>query len=121
MMERYYDAHLYLTNWGTHQVMLRLPRVLLSLETAEQYCIDPHVTAWTSGEHLILDLISEDESGDWVEGAEDSLSAIVSVRTDLAAGDLRPLLPGLAGGLRNLGTRRGRAAANCRETCSPLR
>jgi hypothetical protein len=91
MMERYYDAHLYLTNWGTHQVMLRLPRALLSLETAEQYCIDPHVAAWISGEHLILDLISEDESGDWVESAEDSLSAIVGVRAELAAGDLRPL------------------------------
>jgi|SRR5215467_754798 len=91
MMERYYDAHLYLTNWGTHQVMLRLPRALLSLEVAEQYCIEPHVAAWTSGEHLILDLISEDESGDWVEGAEDSLSAIVGVRAELAAGDLRPL------------------------------
>jgi hypothetical protein len=91
MMERYYDAHLYLTNWGTHQVMLRLPRALLSLETAEQYCIDPHVAAWASGEHLIIDLISEDESGDWVEGAEDSLSAIVGVRAELAAGDLRPL------------------------------
>jgi len=25
MMERYYDARLYLTSWGTHQVMLRLP------------------------------------------------------------------------------------------------
>jgi hypothetical protein len=91
MMERYYDAHLYLTNWGTHQVMLRLPRALLSLEVAEQYCIDPHVAAWASGEHLILDLTSEDESGDWVEGAEDSLSAIVGVRAELAAGDLRPL------------------------------
>ena len=91
MMERCYDAHLYLTNWGTHQVMLRLPRVLLSLKTVEQYCIDPHVAAWASGEHLILDLISEDESGDWVEGAEDSLSAIVGVRAELAAGDLRPL------------------------------
>lgn len=91
MMERYYDAHLYLTNWGTHQVMLRLPRVLLSLETAEQYCIDSRVAAWTSGEHLILDLLSEDESGDWAEGAEDSLSAIVGVRAELAAGDLRPL------------------------------
>lgn len=91
MMERYYDAHLYLTNWGTHQVMLRLPRALLSPETAGQYCIDPHVAAWTSGEHLILDLISEDESGDWVEGAEDSLSAIVGVRAELTAGDLRPL------------------------------
>jgi hypothetical protein len=91
MMERYYDAHLYLTNWGTHQVMLRLPRTLLSPQTAEQYCIDPHMAAWTSGERLILDLTSEDESGDWVEGAEDSLSAIVGVRAELAAGDLRPL------------------------------
>jgi hypothetical protein len=91
MMERYYDAHLYLTNWGTHQVMLRLPRTLLSLEVAEQYCIDPHVAVWASGEHLILDLTSEDESGDWVEGAEDALSAIVGVRAELAAGDLRAL------------------------------
>jgi hypothetical protein len=91
MMERYYDAHLYVTNWGTHQVMLRLPRALLSLGAAEQYWIDPQVAAWASGEHLILDLISEDEAGDWVEGAEVSLSAIVGVRTELAAGDLRPL------------------------------
>jgi hypothetical protein len=49
------------------------------------------VAAWASGKHFILDLVSEDESGDWVEGAEDSLSAIVGVRTELAAGDLRPL------------------------------
>jgi hypothetical protein len=33
MMERYYNAHLYPANWGTHQVMLRLPRALLSLES----------------------------------------------------------------------------------------
>lgn len=91
MMERYYDAHLYVANWGTHQVMFRLPRTLLSLEVAEQYCIDPHLATWSSGEHLILDLTSEDEGGDWVEGAEDSLSAIVGVRAELAAGDLRPL------------------------------
>jgi hypothetical protein len=98
MMERYYDAHLYVTNWGTHQVMLRLPRALLSLETAGQYCIDPHVAVWASGDHLILDMMSEDENGDWVEGAEDSLSAMVGVRAELAAGDLRPLyLAWLAG------------------------
>ena len=98
MIERYYDAHLYVTNWGTHQVMLRLPRAVLSLETAERYCIDPHVAAWVSGGHLILDMMSEDEGGDWVEGAEDSLSAIVGVRAELAAGDLRPLyLAWLAG------------------------
>lgn len=36
MMERYYDAHLYLANWGTHQVMLRLPRTVLDLKIVEQ-------------------------------------------------------------------------------------
>jgi hypothetical protein len=54
MMERYYDAHLYVTNWGTHQVMLRIPRALLSLQVAEQYCIDPRVAAWACGEHLLF-------------------------------------------------------------------
>jgi hypothetical protein len=98
MMERYYDAHLYLSNWGTHQVMLRLPRSLLDLKTVESYCAEPHATAWTTREHLILDLTSQDESGDWIEGAEDSLSAIASVRAELAAGALRPLyLAWLAG------------------------
>ena len=42
-------------------------------------------------EHVILDLTSEDESGEWAEDAEESLSAIVGVRSELAAGDLRPL------------------------------
>ena len=44
----------------------------------------------TTCEHVVLDLTSEDEAGEWVEGAEDPLSAIVGVRSELAAGDLRP-------------------------------
>src|SRR5918999_169922 len=91
MLEHYYDAHLYVANWGTHRVMFRLPRTLLPLDVAERYCVDGHVMAYKSGKHLILDLSSEDESGDWVEGAEDALSAMIGVRTELAAGDLRPL------------------------------
>jgi hypothetical protein len=93
LMERYYDAHLYVANWGTRRLMLRLPRALLSLETAEQYGIDPDVTVHASGEHVILDLNSEDETGDGDEEdwAQDSLTAIVGIRAELAAGDLRPL------------------------------
>jgi len=91
MMRRYYDAHLYLANWGTHQIMLRLPRTLLSPEIAEQYGVDGHVGVTATPESVILDLISEDDSGEWVEDAEDSLSAIVGVRSELAAGDLRAL------------------------------
>src|ERR1035441_8523165 len=91
MMRRYYDAHLYLANWGTHQIMLRLPRTLLSPKIAEQYGVDGHVGVTATPESVIPDLISEDDSGEWVEGAEDSLSAIVGVRSELAAGDLRAL------------------------------
>jgi hypothetical protein len=91
MMQRYYDAHLYLANWGTHQIMLRVPRTLLSPKIAEQYSADGRVGVTATSESVILDLISEDDSGEWVEGAEDSLSAIVGVRSELAAGDLRGL------------------------------
>ncbi|MER5642508.1 hypothetical protein ABT095_36910 [Kitasatospora sp. NPDC002227] len=91
MVERYYDAHLYLTNWGTHQVILRLPKGQLGPKTVEPYCFDGSVEAWTTKTHLILDLRSEDESGDWDEGAEDSLGAVAGVRAELAAGDHRAL------------------------------
>jgi hypothetical protein len=91
LMQRYYDAHLYLANWGTHRIMLRLPRTLLDPEIAGRYCVDGQVSISTTRDYVILDLTSEDEAGEWVEDAEDSLSAIVGVRSELAAGDLRPL------------------------------
>lgn len=91
MMERYYDAHLYLANWGTHRVMLRLPKAVLTLKQAERYCVGEHVNAWASGDHLILDLTSEAEEEYWEDDAERSLAAIAGIRAELAAGDLRPL------------------------------
>ena len=91
LMRRYYDAHLYLANWGTHRVMFRLPRTLLDPEVAEQYCVDPQVSMSATNDHVILDMTSEDESGYWEEDLDGSLSAIVGARSGLAAGDLRPL------------------------------
>ncbi|MGX7728264.1 hypothetical protein ACWPOB_03215 [Rhodococcus sp. 2H158] len=91
MMERYYDAHLYLANWGTHRIMLRLPRGLLDIDVARDYCVGHLVTAWTTGEFLVLDLTSEDEGGEWDPDAVTPLSAIVGIRSELATGDLRPL------------------------------
>jgi len=91
LMRRYYDAHLYLANWGTHRVMFRLPRTLLDPEVAEQYCVDPQVSLSATGDHVILDMTSEDESGYWEEDLDGSLSAIVGARSELAAGDMRPL------------------------------
>ncbi|WP_210589787.1 hypothetical protein [Streptomyces sp. GESEQ-35] len=91
MVERCFDAHLYVTNWGTHRLMLRLPRQTLTLPMVKPYCLDHHVDAWATRTHLLLDFTSEDEGGDWVEGADDSLAALIGVRDELSTGDQRPL------------------------------
>jgi hypothetical protein len=91
MMERFYDAHLYVTDWGTHRLMLRLPGEQLPLRTVQPYCLDEHVRAWATDTHLLLDLTSEDEGGDWVDGADEAMAALIGTREELAAGDLRPL------------------------------
>jgi hypothetical protein len=98
MIERYYDAHLYLANWGTRHVMLRLPRALLDLDMAEQYCVGDQVTAWNAGKHLVLSLASEAEEESWDYEPQGFLASIVGVRGELAAGDHRALyLAWLAG------------------------
>jgi hypothetical protein len=63
VIERYYDAHLYLTNWGTHRIMLRMPRDLLDIDVAKG--VGDQVAVWTTGKFLVLDMTSEDDSGDW--------------------------------------------------------
>ncbi|MPZ00911.1 MAG: hypothetical protein GEU97_23665 [Actinophytocola sp.] len=98
MVERYYDAHLYLANWGTRQIMLRLPRSVVGLADVERYCVGEYVDAWTAGEFLVLALTSEDDPDDWDYEPHGSLGAIVGVRAELTAGDRRPLyLAWLAG------------------------
>ena len=91
LMRQYYDAHLYLASWGTHRIMLRMPCALLDPAVAGKYCVDDQLTVSVAGEDLVIDIVSEDEEGDWDEDAADSLAAIVAVRAELAAGDLRPL------------------------------
>lgn len=91
-MERYFDAHLYLANWGTRRIMLRWPRTVLDPDTAAIYCVGESAHSWATREHVILDLSSEDEDGDeewWNE--EDRLASIMPVRAELAAGDMRLL------------------------------
>jgi hypothetical protein len=92
LVRRYYDAHLYLANWGTHRIMLRLPRAFLDPEVVEQYCVEDGLTMTVTDEHIIIDMVSDSEEDDWVEGdGEDLLPVIAGVREEMAAGDLRPL------------------------------
>jgi hypothetical protein len=98
LIERYFDAFLYLANWGTRELMFRVPlarapaaRVLRSyLSTRFQ------TTAWfrVRGAHVIFGFFSEDEEGDWESDGEGELASIVPLRSDLLTGSLRVLYLG---------------------------
>jgi len=90
MVEKYFDAFLYVTNWGTHKLMLRIPRKLIDLDLASQYCIGDSWTIYEKGDYLIFDFTSETEDYDWEEG-EGYLLPLISLRSDLIRGDYRCL------------------------------
>jgi hypothetical protein len=95
ILTQYYDAMLYLTNWGSRQLMLRFPRSVLDLEGARAYCQPPIVEDYfslsTVGEYAILNIeFHDEEGGDWVEG-EGWLPAMIGVRDDILQGDYRSL------------------------------
>lgn len=90
-MDRYFDAFLYLANWGTHELMLRFPLGVLDLATAKRYCHGESASGRAKGDHVILELRSEAEGGEWVEEDNGQLSSLISLRADVAGGDLRAL------------------------------
>jgi len=93
-MEKYFDAFLYLANWGTHVLKVRLPSRLLDAATAKTYCGGDSSFVREKAGKVILSFVSQDEGGgDWVEG-EGHLSSMISVRAELARGDLRALYLG---------------------------
>jgi len=94
LMEQYFDAHVYVANWGTQILMLRLPKALLSKETLAPYCVEEGLHGWTKGEHLIIEWHREGEPPDeWVDG-EGWMARLTPIREELERGDYRALYLG---------------------------
>ncbi|MFF4259739.1 hypothetical protein ACFY1L_52180 [Streptomyces sp. NPDC001663] len=92
LMEQLYDAHLYFANWGSRRLMLRLPSALLPARNAEPYCAEDALTCWTTNGHLLLDFAYSAEDGcEWDFETSFTLASFTTLRTELAAGDRRPL------------------------------
>jgi hypothetical protein len=62
-MEKYFDAFLYLANWGTHVLKLRLPSRLLDPAVAKGYCGGDSAFVREKEGKVILSFVSEDEEG----------------------------------------------------------
>ncbi len=94
-MKRWFDLHLYLANWGTRRLMIRLPKRLV-----DRSQIAPFQRGFgildvvDAGDNLILDFHDSPEDSEyydgWVEGSG-WLSGMASLRSDILSGDLRAL------------------------------
>jgi hypothetical protein len=93
-MEKYFDAFLYVANWGTHEFKLGLPSKVLSVDTARLYCCGDAASVRKKADKLVFTFLSEEEGGgEWVQG-EGILSSLLPLRAELARGDLRSLYIG---------------------------
>ncbi|MFH0801685.1 MAG: hypothetical protein V2A78_04785, partial [bacterium] len=92
-MEKYFDAFLYVANWGTRWFMLRVPEKLLDQQVAAPYCSGESFSCRRKDDRVILSFQSEDEDHEG-EGGEGMLASIIPVRADLMHGDHRALYLG---------------------------
>ncbi len=88
---KYFDAFLYMANWGSQQLMFRFPTGVLDPEIIQPYCRDYAISFTIYDDYDILDIeINDEEGGEWIEG-EGNLSGLLSLRNDLIQGDYRLL------------------------------
>jgi hypothetical protein len=91
LMARYFDAHLYFANWGTHRLMLRLTKARVDASALKPYFGIGHAARLTSvGEHVLLDLGSDTDEPEPDEEIGSSLAVLSPLRAELMRGDLRP-------------------------------
>ncbi len=96
-MRRYFDAHVFLADWGDAVFMLRLPREAIDQKTLKAFCDNPHLEFEALPKHWLLtwsleeiedyDRFCDEEGSGW-------MTRLAPLREELIRGDLRGLYIG---------------------------
>ncbi|MBK1669293.1 hypothetical protein CKO28_14745 [Rhodovibrio sodomensis] len=91
LMQRWFNLHLYLANWGTRRLMMRLPARSLDPARLEPFLQEVDwVDVETFGEDFLVDFLQEDEEPDAdFDDGSGWLAALAPLRADLLSGYLR--------------------------------
>ena len=97
-MRLFFDAHVYLANWGEALFMVRLPLEAIDEKTLEPFCTTSHLTVEKLPNHWLLtwSLLGETEEYDPFDFVEETgwMARLAPVREELLRGDLRSLAIG---------------------------
>ncbi|MEM6836087.1 MAG: hypothetical protein AAF609_04455 [Cyanobacteria bacterium P01_C01_bin.120] len=92
VLEKCFDAMLYVANWGTYQLAFRLPKSAVNVSALEAYCIKHVIEVSATAKYVLLNIeIHEEEGGGWIEEDNNWLSALIPLRQDILQGDYRVL------------------------------
>ena len=93
LMERCFDAFVYVANWGSRQFMVRLPHGSFDAAHARQYCHRYGASLQKKKGCVLIDIYRDEEPGEW-DGWEDGsawMASLARLRDDLLDGDWRCL------------------------------
>ena len=93
LLEKYFDAFVYVTNWGTHEFYIRLPQESVDYKLLKAMVPGETVRVRKTARFVIVEFGSESE---W-DGEDDGtgwMASLMPLRSDLLRGDLRCLYLG---------------------------
>jgi hypothetical protein len=95
VLAKYFDAYLYLANWGTRRLAFRFHKGLVDVHAIEAYCDEYHVNIQTIDAVQVLEFEMKEEEGydEWIE-ERGLLSTLARLRDDIIQGDYRALYLG---------------------------
>ena len=94
LLEKYFDAFVYVANWGTREFHLRLPQELVDFKQLKSILPGKAAHVRSAGKFVIVSFESEVESDDDWDDGTGWMRSLVSLRSDLLRGDLRCLYLG---------------------------
>ena len=94
LLEKYFDAFVYVANWGTREFHLRLPQELVDFKQLKSILPGKAAHVRSAGKFVIVSFESEVESDDDWDDGTGWMGSLVSLRSDLLRNDLRCLYLG---------------------------
>lgn len=97
MLEKYFDAYYYTSNFGSHELALKIRKKNLDVKEIEQYFIgESSMKLNQLKEHIIIHYSINDENyaDEIYDGSFPDLASLISLRSDIIDGDYRSLYLG---------------------------
>jgi len=90
LMDRWFDLHLYMANWGSRHLMMKFPARLIDRGRLDAFLGEVDcVRLRAVGANLILNIARDELEFDDVDDGSGWLAALAPLRADALAGDLR--------------------------------